>query len=117
MSKIHKLLSAVPGRPVISNSGASMEKVSEYLDYVFKLIMGDGCSYIKDPSDSLKKLKNIGKLPKELSWLQQMLLYSIPKFQKHLEKQSVRGIHLSYQLRMMVDFVLKNNFFEFNTGS
>ena len=41
LPKIHKRLSAVPGRPVISNCGTPTEKVSEYLDYILKPIMQD----------------------------------------------------------------------------
>ena len=63
LSKIHKLLSAVPGRPVISNCGIPTEKVSEHLDYIPKPIMQDSCSYIKDFGDFLKKKLNIGKIP------------------------------------------------------
>ena len=33
LPKIHKRLSNVPGRPVISNCGTPTEKVSEYLDH------------------------------------------------------------------------------------
>ena len=44
LPKIHKRLSSVPGRPVISNCGTPTEKVSEYLDYILKLIMQDSSS-------------------------------------------------------------------------
>ena len=54
LPKIHKRLSAVPGRPAISNCGTPTEKVSEYLDYILKPIMQDSWSYIKDPGDFLK---------------------------------------------------------------
>ena len=60
--KILKLLSAVLVRPVTSNYGTPTEKVSEYLDYVLKLIMQDSWSYIKVSGDYLKKIKNIGKI-------------------------------------------------------
>ena len=41
MPKVHKCLSAVPGRPVIFNCGTPMEKESECLDYILKCIMQD----------------------------------------------------------------------------
>ena len=63
LPRTHKRLSAVPGRPVISNCGTPTEKVSEYLDYILKPIMQDRWSYIKDSSDFLKEIKNIGKIP------------------------------------------------------
>ena len=39
LPKIHKRLSEVPGRPVISNCGTLTEKVSELLDSELKLVM------------------------------------------------------------------------------
>ena len=46
--KIHKRLSDVPGRPVISNCRIPTEKVSEFLDYQLKQVMQNGKSYIRD---------------------------------------------------------------------
>ena len=63
LPKIDKRLSGYLGRPVISNGGTPTEKVSEYLDYILKPIMQDRWSYIKDSSDFLKEIKNIGKIP------------------------------------------------------
>ena len=48
LPKIHKRLSDVPGRPVISNCGMPTEKVSEFLDYQLKPVMQNGKSYIRD---------------------------------------------------------------------
>ena len=39
LPKIHKRLSNVPGRPVISNCGTTTEKVSEFLDFQLKSVM------------------------------------------------------------------------------
>ena len=61
--KIHKRLSDVPGRPVISNCGMPTEKVSEFLDYELKLGMQKSKSYIRDPGHFLEKIKNISTLP------------------------------------------------------
>ena len=61
--KIHKLASAVPGRPVTSDCGTPMEKVAECLDYILKPLMQKSWSYIKDSVDFLKKIRNIGKIP------------------------------------------------------
>ena len=63
LPKIHKSLINVPGKPVISNCGTPAGKVSEYLDFLFKPIMQDGWSYIKDNRDFLKKTKRLGKIP------------------------------------------------------
>ena len=48
LPKIHKQLSNVPGRPVISNCGAPTEKVFEFLESHIQPIMRKGWSYIKD---------------------------------------------------------------------
>ena len=64
LPKIHKGLSNVPGRPVISNSGTSSEKVSEFLDHQLQPLMKQGNSYIKDTNDFLEKLRAIGEIPK-----------------------------------------------------
>ena len=39
LPKIHKRLSNVPGRPVISNCGTPTEKASEFLDFYLKSLM------------------------------------------------------------------------------
>ena len=64
--KILKRLSAVPVKPVTSNYGTPTEKVSEYLDYVLKLIMQDSWSYIKVSGDYLKKIKILVKFKRKL---------------------------------------------------
>ena len=46
--EIHKRLSDVPGRSVISNCGIPTEKVSEFLGYQLKPVMQNGKSYIRD---------------------------------------------------------------------
>ena len=63
LPKIHKRLSNVPGRPVISNCGTPTEKVSEFLDHHLQPVMKEGKSYIKDTADFLDKLKDLGETP------------------------------------------------------
>lgn len=45
--KIHKRLSAVPGRTVISKYGTPAKEFSEYWDHILKLVMQNSWSYIK----------------------------------------------------------------------
>ena len=90
LPKIHKGLSSVPGRPVISNCGTPTEKISEYLDHILKPVMQESWSYIKDSGDFLKKGKYLGQIPDET-------------FEITTE-----------DIVQMAEFVLKNNFFEFN---
>ena len=65
LPKIHKRLSNVPGRPVISNYGAPTQKVSEFLDNHMQTIMIKGWSYVKDSQDFINKSRKLGKIPKK----------------------------------------------------
>ena len=63
LPKIHKRLSNVPGRPVISNYGAPTEKVPEFLDSHIQPTMRKGWSSIKDSQDFINKSCKLGKIP------------------------------------------------------
>ena len=63
LPKIHKRLSNVPGRAVISNCGAPTEKVSEFLDSQLKPMMQAGKSYIRDSLDFINKIKQLDPIP------------------------------------------------------
>ena len=63
LPKTHKRLNDVPGRPVISNCDTPTEKLSEFLYHHLQPIMKAGKSYIKNTSDFLEKLKNLGNIP------------------------------------------------------
>ena len=62
LTEIHKRLANIPGIPVIYNCSTPTEKVSEYLNFLFKLVMQDGWSYIKSTGDFLKKIKRLGEI-------------------------------------------------------
>ena len=120
--KIHKRLSNVPGRPVISNCGTPTEKTSEFLDFYLKPLMQNGWSYIRDSGDFTDKMKRIGKIP-EGSFLVTAdvvgLYPSIPHIEgistlkRKLEEQPSTKIPTN-DLVKLAEFVLKNNLFEFN---
>ena len=115
LPKIHKGLSNVPGRPVISNCGASTEKVSEFLDHQLQPIMKKGNSYIKDTGDFLEKLRGIGEIPKGA-----IVYPSIPHDEglKVLPNQYDKFIDKTVpteDIIKMTEFVLKKNLFEFNS--
>ena len=63
LSKIHKRLHHVPGRPVISNCSYYTENISSVLDYHLQPLAQKVKSYIKDTNHFLSKLKSLGKLP------------------------------------------------------
>ena len=44
---VHKCLSEVPSKPVISNCGTPTEKVSEFWDSELKLVIQESWSYIR----------------------------------------------------------------------
>ena len=124
LPKIHKRLDNVPGRPVISNCGTPTEKASEFLDHHLQPIMKSGVSYIKDTNDFLFKLKNLGKIPENafLVTADVVGLYpSIPHdeglevLRKQLNAFNNKSIPTK-DLVKMAEFVLKNNYFEFNSS-
>ena len=121
--KIHKRLSDVPGRPVISNCGMPAEKVSEFLDYELKPVMQKGKSYVRDSGHFLKKIKNISTLPENVILVTADVvgLYPSTPYQvglstlkEALENRSVKKIPTENLIKM-AEFVLKNNVFEFNS--
>ena len=112
----------VPGRPVISNCGILTEKCSEFLDYHLKPVMQNSWSYLKDSGDFLKKMKNISSIPEDtiLVTADVVGLYpSIPHtpglaaLRDALDNREVKKIPTE-DLVKMAEFVLKNNYFEFN---
>ena len=122
LPKIHKRLSNVPGRPVVSNCGTPTEKVSEFLDNHLQPIMRKGLSYIKDSGDFINKIRRMGSIPDNaiLVTADVTALYrSIPHdvglkaLRELLEKREQKKIPTE-ELVQMAEFVLKNNFFEFN---
>ena len=122
LPKIHKRLSNVPGRPVISNCGTPTEKVSEFLVFQLKSVIQSSKSYIKYGRDFIRKIKDIHYVSSNaiLVTADVVGLYpSIPhdsglKVLKNiLDKRKNQNISTA-DLIKMTGFVLKNNYFEFN---
>ena len=123
LPKIHKRLSNVPGRAVISNCGAPTERASEFLDSHLKPIMQGGKSYIRDSLDFINKSKTLGTIPDNaiLVTADVVGLYpSIPHqdglnaLRTALNTRERIGIPTE-DLVSMAKFVLENNYFEFNS--
>ena len=98
------------------------KKCREFLDFHLKPVMQSGWSYIRDSGDFIEKMKRLGKIPEGafLVTADVVGLYpSIPHkegleaLKEKLEEQSSSKIPSS-DLVKMAEFVLKNNFFEFN---
>ena len=122
LPKIHKRLENVPERPAIPNYSTTTEKVSEFLGYHLKPDMQRGRSYIKDSGDFLKKIKDLGSLPENaiLVRVDVVGIYpSIPHeaglqaLEEALGNRNHKQIPTEKLLKM-AQFVLKNNFSEFN---
>ena len=123
LPKIRKRLDNVLGRPVRSNCGAITEKASEFLDFHLKRVMQNGVSYVKDSNDFMNKVKNID-IPNDtlLVTADVVRLYpSIPHkvglkaLRNALENRNYKEIPTENLIKM-AGFILKNNYFEFNSS-
>ena len=62
LPKIHKNVTPVPGRPIVSTNESPTERVSAFVDNFLAPIVRTGRSYIRDTSDFLLKLQDIRDL-------------------------------------------------------
>ena len=106
-----------------STLGNPMEKLSEFLDHHLQPIMKPGKSYIKDTSDFLEKLKNLGNISSsailvtaDVVGLYRSITHDtgLQALYEKLEERADKKI-LSTDLVEMAEFILKNNFFGFET--
>ena len=109
---------------MISNCGTLTEEASKFLASHLKTIMQESWSYIKDSTDFISKIGQIGDIPENaiLVTADAVDLYpSIPHkaglkaLKNALDKRKQKHI-TTEKLINMVEFVLKNNFFEFNVS-
>ena len=122
MPKIHKGLSSVKGRPVISNSGTITEHISEYLDHHLNPLVSQSRSYVKDTNHFLSRLSKLGKIPEGalLCTVDVVgLCPSIPHgegleaIREALDRRENPGVATD-TLVGLASLVLENNYFEFN---
>ena len=121
--KIRNRVGNVADRPVISNFGTPAEKASEFLDHHLQSILKSGVSYIKCSNDFLFKLKNLGKIPENAFLVTSDVvgLYASIPYDEGLEVSRKQCNALDNKsistedLVKMTEFVLKNNYFEFNS--
>ena len=120
--KIHKRLSNVAGRAVISNCGTPTEKASKFLDYQLKPVMQRSWSYIKDSGDFIEKIKRIGNILEDAILVTADVVGLYPSISHELglkaleaalEKRESIQISTS-ELVKMAKFLLQNNYSEFN---
>ena len=62
LPKVHKNVTPVPGRPIVSANESPTERVSAFVDNFLAPIVKTGRSYIRDTSDFLLKLHDIRDL-------------------------------------------------------
>ena len=72
LPKIHKGLSDVVGRPVISNCGTATEHISEYLDFHLNPLVSKSKSFVKDTNHFLS-LAKLREIPDNALLVQRML--------------------------------------------
>ena len=122
LPKIHKKISNVAGRLVISNCETPTEKASEFLDYNLKPVMQRSCSYIKDSGDVIEKIERISNIADDaiLVTADVVGLYlgiahelGLKALEEALEKRDSIQISTSDHVKM-AKFVLQNNYFEIN---
>ena len=122
LTKIHKRLYDVPRRPVISNCGTPTEKISEFLHTQLKTIMQKDWSYVKDSSGSIRKIRNLTDIPESAILITPDVvgLYPSIPHQGGLEAlkktlDETENIFISTDdIVKIAEFVLKNNYFQFN---
>ena len=62
LPKIHKGTTPVPGRPIVSANESHTERISAFVDSFLAPIVRQGRSFIRETSDFLWKLREIGEL-------------------------------------------------------
>ena len=63
LPKIHKRMTNVPGRPVISNNGTSTENISSYLHYQLKSLIPNVRHILEDARDFVNHIQDLSDLP------------------------------------------------------
>ena len=104
LPKIHRRLHNVSDRPLISNCGYYTKSISSFLDYHLQPLAKKFELYIKDTNRFLKKLEELGSLPKNaiLCTIDVVGLYpNIPhkeclaSIRKHLDNRENEEVELA----------------------
>ena len=115
LPKIHK--PGNPGRPIVSTTGSPTDLISQYVDsrlrpYVYKI-----SSYIKDSTHFLQILNTLNHIPSTatLCTIDVSSLYTNIPHQEGIDA-CIKDMSTpsANTLGTLINFILKNNFFEFN---
>ena len=124
LPKIHKNLQKPPGRPIVSGNGCPTERISKFVDFFLQPGVKNIRSYIRDTSDFLLMLQNLGNIPENsiLATLDVSSLYTnIPNHEGCLAAEELlnftRGNFMNpsneYLIKLL-NKVLKCNNFDFH---
>ena len=122
LPNIRKRLYDVTGRPVISNFGASTEKVSGFLDNQLEPVMRVGMSSIKNSNDFVHKIRDLKHIPNDALLIAADAVGINPGIPHEAGLQALKellGRRMDKKISpidlvKMAAFALKNNYFEFN---
>ena len=122
LPKIHKGLSNVVGRPVISNCGTATEHISEFLDHHLNPLVSNTGSYVKDTNHFLLLLAGLGDIPGDALLCTADVVGLYPSIPRDEDLEAMRcaldsrrnpGVSTS-SLVNLAKVVLENNVFEFD---
>ena len=120
LPKIHKRVTNIPGRPVISNNGTSTENISSYLDYHLKSLIPNVPHILEDTRDFVNRIQNLSGLP-ESSILVSFDIIGLYPHILHEEGTETMAEYLETRedktvstknLRNLESIALKENYFE-----
>lgn len=120
--KIHKKVSPIPGRPIISANCGRLEKASQYVDFYLQEFVTALPSYIRDASDFLGKLSVV-------PWSESCMLITLAitalytsinhldglkAVEHYLNKRAINMYQHNAMILEMINFCLHNNYFLFD---
>ena len=122
LPKIHKRLSNVTGKSVISDGGCYTENIFSSLDFYLQPFAKKVKSYIKDTNDFLKKLRSISNLPNNILLCARYIVGLYPTIphdkglsalRNRLAERDEKDVSTDTLLEL-AESVLRNNIFSFN---
>ncbi|KAM9320087.1 uncharacterized protein PAF06_004553 [Gastrophryne carolinensis] len=122
LPKVHKSMSAPPGRPIVSGMGSLTDRASRFIDHHLQPLVYQLPSYLKDTGHLLRILDGLTVPPGTfLVGLDVEALYSsIPHQQGlaairfFLNELDISRHNLNIFILRLLEFVLTHNFFLFN---
>ncbi|XP_041420430.1 uncharacterized protein LOC121394203 [Xenopus laevis] len=121
LPKIHKSLSAPPGRPIISAVGSLFQPIAIFIDHYLQPIVQQMDSYVKDTTHLLTMLKELRVPPDSiLATMDVSSLYTVIPHEagiavcrEALSRIQVDGPPVEFLIALL-DLILSHNYFMFN---